>query len=82
MELERNAIYEHGSYGDVVVVNIVRSYRSYDVDEDAGEIDSTQIIFSNEWDDYGVVPSTTKVEDVESFLEQVEKKKRTIEFVS
>ena len=53
MEIERDTVYEHSEYEEVLVLGIHRVYRKYDSETDKGELDAVFVNFSDDWDANG-----------------------------
>jgi len=62
-----STIYSHEKYGDVLVVNIVKEYTSYDTMSDDNEGSGVHVRFSDQFDAYGSL-GTSKSEPIEQFV--------------
>jgi len=50
MEIEANRVYEHETYGEVLVMSVHEVYSSYDTDVDDGDVDGVFVRYSTTWD--------------------------------
>ncbi|MDZ5811543.1 hypothetical protein U4E84_09320 [Halorubrum sp. AD140] len=80
MKLERDTVYEHKSEGAVLVVGIHHVFSEYDTAEQDGELSSRVVQYTDEWDDYGPMPSSTRTAPIDDFADLIGEPVETVEF--
>ena len=69
MEIQRNTVYEHSEYGEILVLGIHRSSRKYDSETDNGAVDAVVVKFSDDWDAFGPMFSHILATSLTDFVE-------------
>jgi|AntDeeMetagen285_2_1112576.scaffolds.fasta_scaffold01632_5 hypothetical protein len=80
MEIEANRVYEHETYGEVLVMSVHEVYSSYDTDVDDGDVDGVFVRYSTTWDSHGPMIASVRNEPVDEFAPGVVSRGERVEF--
>lgn len=80
MKVTSNIVYTHDEYGEILVVDVHHVYDEYELQTGDGELTSRVVRYTDDWDEYGPMPSKVRVISVDEFRTAVGDPVRTIEF--
>jgi len=81
MKIESDSIYQHDEYDEILVLDIIDRYESYDTDENTGIESGIYVRYAYEWDGYGAMFGATTAEPIEEFTTAAGKKIREFDLV-
>ena len=81
MKVTRDTVYTHDEYGEVLIVDVHHVYDEYDLESETGDLLTRVVRYSDDWDDYGPMPSSLKGTPVDEFRTAVGEPVRTAEFI-
>lgn len=71
MKVKRGTVYEHESEGTVLLVGIHHVFAEYNTAAQDGDVSPRVVQYTDEWDDYGPLPSTTRTIPIDEFARSI-----------
>ena len=76
MKIESDTIYQHDGHNEILVLDIIHRYESYDTEENTGIENGIFVRYACDWDGYGAMVGATVAEPIEEFTAAAGKKIR------
>lgn len=76
MAIEPDRIYGHAEHDEILVLDVLRRYESYDTDGDTGRKTGVFVRYVFDWDGYGAMPGATFVDPIVPFSTTVGEERR------